>query len=79
MSELFLQISVSLDGYIEDKDGDIEWMTSDLSLDPVATRTLQSIDGMIFGRKAHALLAGVLAHGGGGRGRHRQTWWSRRG
>jgi len=57
MADLFLQISVSLDGFIEDRQGDIEWMTSDTSLDAVATATLQSIDGMIFGRKAHALLA----------------------
>ena len=57
MAELFLQISVSLDGYIEDPNGDIEWMTSDTSLDAFATATLQSIDGMIFGRKAHQLLA----------------------
>ena len=57
MAELFLQISVSLDGYIEDRNHDIEWMTSDTSLDAVSTATLQSIDGMIFGGKAHALLA----------------------
>ena len=57
MAELFLQISVSLDGFIEDRHEDIEWMTSDTSIDAVATATLQSIDGMIFGRKAHALLA----------------------
>ena len=57
MAELFLQISVSLDGYIEDRNHDIEWMTSDTSIDAVATSTLQSIDGMILGRKAHALLA----------------------
>jgi dihydrofolate reductase len=57
MSELFLQISVSLDGYIEDAQGDIDWMVFDASVDPFATRTLESIDGMIFGRKAHALLA----------------------
>src|SRR5687768_14082265 len=57
MAELFLQISVSLDGFIEDRHGDIEWMTSDTSFDLLATATLQSIDGMIFGRKAHALLA----------------------
>jgi dihydrofolate reductase len=54
---MFLQISVSLDGYIEDPNGDIEWMTSDTSLDAFATVTLESIDGMIFGRKAHQLLA----------------------
>ncbi len=57
MAELFLQISVSLDGYIEDRDHDISWMTSDTSIDTLATTTLHSIDGMIFGRKAHALLA----------------------
>lgn len=27
MAELFLQISVSLDGYIEDRNRDIAWMT----------------------------------------------------
>lgn len=57
MSELFLQISVSLDGYIEDPSHDIDWMVNDTSLDPLATQTLRSIDGMIFGRKAHVLLA----------------------
>jgi dihydrofolate reductase len=57
MAELFLQISVSLDGYIEDVNGDIEWMVNDPSLDPLATETLESIDGMILGRKAHVLLA----------------------
>jgi dihydrofolate reductase len=57
MAELFLQISVSLDGFIEDGNGDIEWMTGDTSFDAFATATLQSIDGMILGRKAHALLA----------------------
>jgi dihydrofolate reductase len=57
MAEMFLQISVSLDGFIEDKNHDIEWMTSDTSLDALATATLKSIDGMVFGRKAHALLA----------------------
>jgi dihydrofolate reductase len=57
MAPLFLQISVSLDGYIEDPEHDIEWMVNDISLDALATATLQSIDGMIFGRKSHALLA----------------------
>ncbi len=40
MAEMFLQISVSLDGYIEDRNGDIEWMTSDTSLDALMTDTL---------------------------------------
>lgn len=55
-NELFLQIAVSLDGYIEDVNKNIEWMEFDTSFDPVVTATLQSIDGMIFGRRAHVLL-----------------------
>jgi hypothetical protein len=43
MAELFLQISVSLDGFIEDRNHDIEWMTSDMSFDEMATATLRSI------------------------------------
>jgi dihydrofolate reductase len=57
MAELFLQISTSLDGYIEDRRGSIEWMIDDTSVDALHTATLRSIDGMIFGRKAHVLLA----------------------
>lgn len=57
MSELFLQINTSLDGYIEDPRGSIDWMLDDTSNDAFHTATLQSIDGMIFGRKAHVLLA----------------------
>jgi dihydrofolate reductase len=57
MAELFVHITVSLDGFIEDSEGDIEWMVTDTSLDALATDTLSSIDGMIFGRKSHALLA----------------------
>ena len=57
MSDLFLQISVSLDGYIEDKHKDLSWFTEDVSLDELATETLRSIDGMIFGKRAHAVLA----------------------
>ncbi len=56
MAELFLQIAISLDGYIEDADRNIDWMVFDTFFDPVATATLQSIDGMIFGRRSHALL-----------------------
>jgi hypothetical protein len=35
----------------------IEWVAYDTSIDHIHTKTLRSIDGMIFGRKAHALLA----------------------
>lgn len=57
MAELFLQISVSLDGYIEDERKDIGWMVDDVSFDDMATATLRSIDGMILGRRAHQLFA----------------------
>jgi dihydrofolate reductase len=57
VSQLFLQIAVSLDGYIEDASGDIGWMTTDASFDARATETLRSIEGMILGRKSHELFA----------------------
>jgi dihydrofolate reductase len=56
MADLFVQIAVSIDGYIEDANKNIDWMEFDTSYDPVITATLQSIDGMIFGRVAHVLL-----------------------
>ena len=57
MADLILQIAVSLDNFIEDADGSIDFMESDTSTDALHTAMLRSIDGMIFGRKAHALLA----------------------
>jgi dihydrofolate reductase len=57
-NELFVQIFVSLDGYIEDAEQSLEWMAFDASLDPFLTQVLRSIDAMIFGRRAHALLHG---------------------
>lgn len=65
MADLILQIAVSLDGYIEDEKRSIDFMVGDTSLDAVHTATLRSIDGMIFGRKAHALLAGFWPEAGG--------------
>lgn len=58
MSLLFVQISVSIDGYIEDADGGLEWFTADRTVEAFATETLRAIGGMVFGRTAHALLAG---------------------
>jgi dihydrofolate reductase len=48
MRKLFLQINASLDGYIEDVGGVIDWEFVD---------TLRSIDGMVFGRVAYEKLA----------------------
>ena len=57
MAALFVQISVSVDGYIEDANGGLEWFTQDQAVDAFATETLRSIGGMGFGRTAHALIA----------------------
>jgi dihydrofolate reductase len=64
---LFAQISVSLDGFIEDRDRNIDWMTEDTTVDALHTRTLGQIDGMIFGRKAHAAIAGFWIDAAAGR------------
>lgn len=56
-ARLFAQISVSLDGFIEDRDKNIDWMTEDTAVDALHTRTLNEIGGMIFGRKAHTAIA----------------------
>ena len=57
MAGLFVQISVSADGFIEDADGKLDWFTEDKTAEDYATDTLRSIGGMVFGRTAHALLA----------------------
>lgn len=58
MAELFLHINVSLDGFIEDASGEIDWHFSDDEFEAYLADLLQSIDGMFFGRIAHQLLAG---------------------
>jgi dihydrofolate reductase len=55
MAKLFVQMSVSLDGFIEDRDGGMDWFAGDATFDELLTSTLRGIDGMIFGRKAHDL------------------------
>src|SRR5436190_19601685 len=57
MRRLFLQINVSLDGYINDADGEIDWHFADDEFQRYIDHTLESIDGMIFGRAAFEQLA----------------------
>jgi len=55
VGKLFAQMSVSIDGFIEDRVGDMDWFAGDAAFDELLTSTVRSIDGIIFGRKAHEL------------------------
>jgi dihydrofolate reductase len=57
MRRLFLQINVSLDGFIEDAAGEIDWHFADAEFEEFINDTLRSIDAMVFGRVAYELLA----------------------
>lgn len=50
---LFAQLSVSLDGFIEDRAGGMDWFAGDAAFDELLTSTVRSIGGMVFGRKAY--------------------------
>lgn len=56
-SPLFVQIAVSLDDRIEDSNKALDWWPEDRSVEQLHTETLESIAGMIFGRKAHEAIA----------------------
>jgi dihydrofolate reductase len=55
--KLFLQINTTVDGYVEDSRGDIDWHFADDEFDAFILDTLRSIDGMVFGRVAFEKLA----------------------
>lgn len=57
MRQLFLQINVSLDGFIEDAAGGIDWFPADAEFSALIDETLQSMDAMVFGRVAFKTLA----------------------
>lgn len=57
MRRLFLHINMSLDGYINDAAGDIDWHFADAEFQGYIDQTLESIDGMLFGRLAFEQLA----------------------
>lgn len=57
MRKIFLHIMMSLDGYIEDGEHQLDWHFVDEEFEKYINDVLRSIDGMIFGRKAHQQLA----------------------
>jgi hypothetical protein len=57
MRKLFLQINASLDGYIEEPSGEIDWHFVDDEFEEFINDTLRSIGAMVFGRVAYEKLA----------------------
>ncbi len=57
MRKIFLHTNVSLDGFIEDQNHEIDWHFADDEFEEYINGVLRSIDGMIFGRVAHQVLA----------------------
>ena len=55
MGKLFAQVSVSLDGFIEDRTEGMDWFAGDAAFDELLTSTVRGVGGMIFGRKAYEL------------------------
>jgi dihydrofolate reductase len=55
--KIFLHINMSVDGFIEDANHEIDWHFVDDEFEEYINDVLRSIDGMIFGRVAHQLLA----------------------
>lgn len=64
MGKAFLHINVSLDGYICDPAGDIDWHFSDDEFQGYLDDLLGSIHGMVFGRVAFDELAAFWPHAG---------------
>lgn len=57
MAKIYLHIITSVDGRIEDADGGIDWFPQHEAIERHMADMLASIDGMVFGNKAHAMLA----------------------
>ena len=57
MRKIFLNIGMTLDGYIEDDDHTVNWHFVDDEFEQYINELLRSIDGMIYGRIAHQSLS----------------------
>ncbi|GAA3397516.1 dihydrofolate reductase family protein [Cryptosporangium minutisporangium] len=64
MGRLFLHINVSLDGYVNDAAGAIDWHFADEEFQRYIDDLLTDIGGMVFGRVAFEELAGYWPHAG---------------
>jgi dihydrofolate reductase len=57
MATTFLHINVSVDGFICDPSGQTDWRFADEEVQGYIDEVLESIDGMVFGRRAFDELA----------------------
>jgi len=57
MAKIFLHINVSVDGFICDPSGQTDWRFADEEVQSYIDELLESIDGMVFGRRAFDELA----------------------
>lgn len=64
MGRLFLHINVSLDGYVNDAEGEIDWHFADEEFQSYIDDLLGGIEGMVFGRVAFQELAGYWPSAG---------------
>jgi dihydrofolate reductase len=55
--KVFVSISMSLDGYIEDRAGGLDWAHHGDGFNAYVDDLLTSVDGMIFGRRAYEALS----------------------
>jgi len=58
MRKVIFNISISLDGYFEGPDHNIDWHIVDDDLNAYSLELLQNIDVLIFGRRIYELMAG---------------------
>lgn len=68
MTEIFLSIQVSVDGYVAGPDGDLSWTdVGDEAVDELMAEQMRGIDAMIFGHTSYRLLAPYWQDGPTGR------------
>ena len=58
MKKVIFQMSVSIDGYIEGPDREIDWHIVDDEFNAYAVETLRATDVLIMGRRTYELMAG---------------------
>lgn len=57
MRKLIFQVMVSLDGYVEGPNGELDWHNVDEEFNDYAITLLHSVDTLLFGRKTYEMMA----------------------